>query len=1262
MTTDGFFQDLNCVPDPDMSPVQWLHCHRLAGLAGLAPRDSRIPAYMECLARELCTLRFSLEQLRLALIGKPERIKAFTRSLSDNQQIPLDTQGKESLISLIEAFLSRVDWRELDVLEMMLEYLGRIEDGCLLGDDSGRRASERKDELVQFEALRTSDPQAYRHALDGLMSEAKGSLAGLMMARKFLMSQSVRFAELNEEGLRLLVVGLGIVMGIPLDFFVGAISLPQEPEELWNRLIQEADRIWSDRGIPVSLKPLERASVYLLECLPVEKAGHAAFVRHLIEREDAYRAILSSCYAPRNVQMEHLGGELARYNMLPEYAAKPLELSDDEMRIFLYAFMLRPDVIAAIAEREEHKDIYRAIPGLSSRAHLPRVLHEVQNIFGYVTPEAVERIVDHFQIDPVDVIRLIASYKQFSADRGGDIIIYVCKGTACFLRGQPELSRKIADEIMADEGQVGKGGVQFIEMDCFGVCHLAPVIKTRDTFLGRRKAEDIPMLLDQLMKGPSYENRIMFLDRIRRMLAPGHQSDPIEELRIKSLTGDASGGSNQPLISFPEAHEKGYPIQDSDVSGKTLEGACLQISDTGHVFAHIEARREFLGRLVTGSLCFHFSMPDGRAQLGALILDHAGQVQMVVRTPFPFAPDELNRTMKPRAYVEGNMVWVDRFDGPFPIGDYSANAMVVEDESGGYRLIELSGPPTQAPPEREEGLKVRGAMREAPEEKDFLKLQDRLLLGFSSAKGSENIDAYVAQGGYHTVRRVLGLEGEDPWNPEAIIGEIAAARLRGRGGAGFPTGRKWDGMRQATCTILEKDENQDRIKLIVANGDEGDPGAFMDRTLIQERPHQILEGMLIAAIAVGARYGVIYVRKEYEDAVRRLENAIFQARRKGYLGRNIFGVEGLHFDVDIRLGAGAFVAGEKRAIMRAIEGQAAEPTLNAPSNTQRGLWGKPTLLNNVETFANVPLILHRGASWYAAQGTGNTGGSKIFSVAGIVKHTGLVEVRFGRTLQDIIHICGGIQEGKRLAGVQIGGPSGAILSLTGIRSYLLHTPLDFDAFDDVGAMLGSGGLVFIGEDDDVVRLARHFTDWLAEESCGQCPACFQGARSLGVNLDIILHGEGISDHIHALWAKSDAIKAGSQCGLGMTASNPVTSALRFFPHAFLRYLLSNPRLEKVELFKSLEALRLITRENVERISKRRREIVGYSFSLKKHLMRNLVLELDRLDQVRPFQAKQKERFLDLLEVPEHEVGARDVMLERSLNEAVHELRSGRFTS
>ena len=447
-------------------------------------------------------------------------------------------------------------------------------------------------------------------------------------------------------------------------------------------------------------------------------------------------------------------------------------------------------------------------------------------------------------------------------------------------------------------------------------------------------------------------------------------------------------------------------------------------------------------------------------------------------------------------------------------------------------------------------------------------------------------------------------------------------------------------MLRARAQVKPEDLVPGEIKLMVANGDEGDPGAFMDRTLIQERPHQVLEGMLIAALATGCRYGVIYVRKEYEDAVARLENAVFEARRYGFLGRRVMGMEDFHFDVEIRLGAGAFVAGEKRAIMRAIEGRAAEPDLKSVSNVKRGLWGKPTLLNNVETFANVPLILSRGGAWFRDLGYGASGGTKMFSVAGIVSHTGLAEVRFGRTLRDILNIAGRVQPGKKLAGVQIGGPSGAILSLTGIRAYLLDAPLDFDTFNRVGAMIGSGGLVFLGEDDDVVRLARHFTDWLADESCGQCPPCLNGLVSLGATLDRILEGEGTSLDIQALWGKADIIRAGSNCGLGQTAPNPVTSSLRFFPVSYLHYLLDNPRMDAHELFQSLEALRLITREDLDPSPEF--PASGAAFSLKKGLIKFIFEELETRERFRPAAASRSRHFLKLLDLTPAQVGLKGV--------------------
>jgi len=1206
-------------PTPRMTPDEWIGLHNKAHEYFWGPVDTRIPGFLPHLAQAVCTLRLSLSQLRLAFEKQAEGFHKFRQTLMKEKK-GLHGQDPEGHLALLfDNHLSRIDWREQDILEMILEFLtASSSDDPIL-----------QQELRQFQSLRDSDWPNYQCTLQGLISEARSNLMGLTYSRNTLRKHQEKFAEINQEAVRLLVSCLIQSMGLPRQELPTAQDITEDPAQCWRVVFERSQQFWSTHGIRLPLKPFEKASLFLLEELPIETRGHSSFVRYLIEHEDAYRRLLSTCYASQHVQRERLQHEMERYNRLPEYSTQKVSYGEEEQKWFLYAFMLRPDVVAAIAEREQHKDIYQVISGLGAKAKLPRVLQEVHNIFGYVTPESFKKIVEILQLDPTDVIRVIASYKQYSADPGGDIIIYICKGTACFLRGQPDLSRRLAGEIAAEEGEVGRHGIQFIEMDCFGVCHLAPVIKARDVFLGKRTAEDIPKTIEQLLKGTQYENRILFLNRIKEILAPGHESDLLEEVSIARF-----------ISAEPEWRQSAQP---SDVTGHYLK-----IDAAGEVFACQNGHHISLGRLVPHAFAFLYNASDGSEENGCVILDAASQIETFINYSASFLAKELQQSLKPQARVVNGYVYAERTDGSARLGIYDANAIAVRQKGGGYSLICLSGPPNQASPLKEEGL---ADSQTQSDDEQFLKGQDRLVLGFATGGlPGDDIESYLANGGYGALFRVLGLAQEPAWEPRQIVIEISEANLRGRGGAGFPTGRKWDAVRLAKCMIDEKDDNQDEIKLIVANGDEGDPGAFMDRTLIQEQPHQVIEGMLLAAIAVDARYGVIYVRKEYEDAVRRLEHALFQARRKGFLGKDICGVSGKHFDIDIRLGAGAFVAGEKRAIMRAIEGEPAEPTFGAVSNTFRGLWGKPTLLNNVETFANVPLIIQKGGKWYAKQGTVRSGGSKIFSVAGIVKHTGLVEVRFGRTLSDIVKICGGIQEGKNLAGVQIGGPSGAILSLTGVRSYLLHTSLDFDSFDDVGAMLGSGGLVFIGEDDDVVRLARHFTDWLAEESCGQCPACLQGTASLGSTLDVILQGEGSSDHIHALWAKSDAVKAGSQCGLGMTAANPVTSALRFFPHAFLHHLLANTRLDRIECFKALEALRLLTRESIEKITGRKRQTVGYTFVLKKHLFRHLVTELERLDQYRPPHQRRAQRFLDLLQAPVHEVGSRDVSAECSTDE------------
>ncbi|SHE32832.1 NADH:ubiquinone oxidoreductase, NADH-binding subunit (chain F) [Desulfacinum infernum DSM 9756] len=1179
-------------------------------------RDTRLPETLAVLAAVVSVLRAAVDEVRVLLGEDGEKTESFIRDVRRVGRDPWGEDPQGHLADFLERSLARTDWRERDMADMAVSYLLAIRDRL---DPSAERS------LAAYQAVLQDHPEERDRATAGLIAESRGCLGGLLWAYGRL-EEPVRESPFDEAQLGWLCRTVAWMTGCgEVTDSDGRDPWDQGAEDLWAWMQSALHAAWDGRGLPFPIKDLEKASLYLLERFPASTPHHRHFIRYLLEEEDAYRRILKTFYASEDVRLRAFREEAARFNRLPEHAAHRVTYQPDEEENLVRAVFFRPDVIECFVARERAKDIYQALPGLESRAYLPRVLHETQGLFGYVTPEACRRITECLQLDVEDVIRAIASYKQYSADPSGEILIYVCKGTACFLRGQPHLSRAIGRAIGAGREQIGAYGIQYVEMDCFGVCHLAPVIRAGNRFYGNQRPEDVPGLVERLVTGPDYSNRRVFVQRLLEKLLPTLRSEPVQELtlsRLGIIPKDAVRGR------LPE------DAWEDDLRGKPviLDGA-------GGVFvpgvgAGDEAGR--LGRLVMNAVCFRYAAPWRETAYGALLPDAHGMVCGAVNVPEVWEAASIQGTLGPEVEVRDGQVYLKTDAGRLHLGERADHVLLAESDDH-YALIVLEDGAGTAqvptfPRERRQG----------PEAEEFKAGQDRVVLDYARRGRPQEIDDYMAAGGYETVYRVLGLRGEERWSPERIVEEVSAARLRGRGGAGFPTGRKWEAVRRAVCRVEEQDGNKDPVKLIVANGDEGDPGAFMDRTLIEEKPHQVLEGMILAAVAVGARYGVIYVRKEYEDAVRRLEDALFQARRKGLLGRNVLGVRGLDFDVEIRLGAGAFVAGEKRAIMRAIEGKPAEPTINAPSNTVRGLWGKPTLLNNVETFANIPVILSRGSRWYASLGTPRSGGTKIFSVAGIVKRTGLVEVRFGRTLADIIEICGGIQEGKSLAGVQIGGPSGAILSLTGPRAYLLHTPLDFDTFNDAGAMLGSGGLVFIGEDDDVVRLARHFTDWLTEESCGQCPACFRGTAALGRVLDRILLGAGAADDIHRLWALGDVVQAGSQCGLGTTAANPVTSALRFFPAAFLHYLLGNPEMTPRDLFECLEALRLLTRQDVVRGAGRSRQVVGASFTLRRHLARFLVEELERMDRYRPSHEKRTERFLDLLGLSRWEAGEREV--------------------
>ena len=408
----------------------------------------------------------------------------------------------------------------------------------------------------------------------------------------------------------------------------------------------------------------------------------------------------------------------------------------------------------------------------------------------------------------------------------------------------------------------------------------------------------------------------------------------------------------------------------------------------------------------------------------------------------------------------------------------------------------------------------------------FYKYQMRHLIKNNIKIDPRNIEDYIALGGYSALARALS-----EMTPEEVIEEVKRSNLRGRGGGGFPTGRKWESTREAPGDP----------KYVIVNCDEGDPGAFMDRALMEGNPHSVLEGLIIAAYAMGSHKGFIYVRMEYPLAVQNATLALQQAREYGLLGENILGT-GFDFDVSIHRGAGSFVSGESTALMNALEGWVGEPRPKYVHTSQKGLWGRPSALNNVETFANVPLIIEHGAKWFNSIGTERSKGTKIFSLVGKVNNTGLVEVPMGMTLADIIYkIGGGIPGNKKLKGVQTGGPSGGI-----IPDRYLNTPVDFDELTSLGSMMGSGSIIVIDEDTCAVDLARYFVDFLCSESCGKCLPCREGLKRMREILDSIESGQGTETDIQTLQEIAELMRTASLCALGRTAVNPVLSTIRYF--------------------------------------------------------------------------------------------------------------------
>jgi len=458
-----------------------------------------------------------------------------------------------------------------------------------------------------------------------------------------------------------------------------------------------------------------------------------------------------------------------------------------------------------------------------------------------------------------------------------------------------------------------------------------------------------------------------------------------------------------------------------------------------------------------------------------------------------------------------------------------ARDVLVEVHTNGDKTVYQYVKPDMVPRIVEEHLVAGTPVREwlVDEAYDaFYKKQIKVVLADCGRIDPEEIDAYTAIGGYEAARDVL-----NNWYPEEVITEIKQSGLRGRGGAGFPTGLKWELGRKALGDI----------KYLVCNADEGDPGAFMDRAVIEGNPHSVIEGMIIGAYALCAHHGYVYIRAEYPLAVERLHRALKQAREKGFLGNKIFNTA-FDFDIKVKLGAGAFVCGEETALIASIEGQRGMPRPKPPFPVNKGLWQRPTVINNVETLANIPAIIRKGCGWYASYGTEKSRGTKVFALTGKIKNPGLIEVPMGITLREIIEeIGGGIEGGKALKAVQTGGPSGGC-----IPASMLDLNVDYESLAKAGSIVGSGGMIVLDEDNCMVNMAQYFVKFTQEESCGKCVPCRVGTKRLLEILERITKGQGNEDDIEKLETLSAGIRNMSLCGLGQTAPNPVLSTIKYF--------------------------------------------------------------------------------------------------------------------
>ena len=740
--------------------------------------------------------------------------------------------------------------------------------------------------------------------------------------------------------------------------------------------------------------------------------------------------------------------------------------------------------------------------GRAPEAVIP-LLQAAQDHYGYLPSEALARICDTTQITPASIAGVSSFYDMFRHKPVGKHIVRVCRGTACHVTGaervQDALRRHLHIPANQDTDPAGEFTVE--EVACLGCCTLAPVVRIGETTFGPATAEKVPKIIADFHRG---------------------------------------NGHGKPVLSTEEL----LPTTHHRAQINIGLGSCCMAKGSDQLF--------------------HALQENIRKTWSDVVVKRVGCVGMCHRTPMV----EVVRPGQPGVMYAG-------------VGPADAGQLVQRHfrSRGLGKILSrffLRTLDSLLLEETEDTVTKAEVDKRTPEVSEFLGRQVHIATEFFGKIDPLDLDEYVAHGGFEALARCLGVrvpeadsqacgksgpacspipearagETKPPGSPGAgsapnslapadIIGIIERSGLRGRGGAGFPTGKKW---RAASQQAAE-------VKYVICNGDEGDPGAFMDRMLLESFPYRVLEGLAIAAIAVGARDCIFYIRHEYPLAVKRVRAAIKLCQQRGWIGERPMG-SGYALRFTIKEGAGAFVCGEETALIASIEGQRGMPRLRPPFPVEQGLWGKPTNINNVETLAMVPWILRKGPEAFAALGTKDSKGTKVFSLAGNVQRGGLIEIPMGTTIGEIVgEIGGGVRPGRKFKAVQIGGPSGGC-----VPARLSGTPVDFESLRDVGAIMGSGGLVVLDDTSCMVDIARYFLQFTQNQSCGKCTFCRIGTRRMLDILNRLCAGKGRKQDLAELENLAHQVGAGSLCGLGKTAPNPVLTTLRYFRDEYEAHL------------------------------------------------------------------------------------------------------------